>query len=159
MTKPRNPHSLFGGIMEVGDIASNAVTTVKIVDSTVALSDAEAALKSGSVNIALSLEAAAELGTFKIYFPMKVTIDKIRTVVTKVVGGTSAATVTCGNISGASPGGVVTIAASAAIGEEDSATPTGNNVVAKDGYYYLTTYKAGNYAGMIETTLEYSITA
>lgn len=154
----RNPRSMFANL-HAEDIASNAATTVKFVDGAVTTPKVEAALATRTINIALSLEAAAELGTFKIYFPMKVTIDKIRTVVTKVVGSTSAATVTGANISGLSDSGVVTIAASAAIGEEDTATPTNNNVVAKDGWYSLTTYKAGNYAGMIEVSLEYTITA
>lgn len=153
----RNPGSIYENI-DAENIAADAATTIKFSDGAVTVPKAEAALTARQVSIALSFEAAAQLGTFKVYFPMKVTINKIRTVVTKVIGSTSVATIQGGNVSGASVAGLVTIAASAAIGEEDSASPTHNNIVAKDGYYYLTTYKAGNYAGMIELSLEYTVT-
>jgi hypothetical protein len=159
MFMPRNEHSFFSGNIIAANIASDAVTTVKILDANVTIPKEEAALTTGQINIALSLAAAAELGTFKVYFPMKVTINKIRTAVTKVVGSTSDATVTGANVSGNSDDGQVTIAASAAIGELDSASPTSNNVVAANGWYSLTTYKANNYAGMIEVSLEYTRTA
>lgn len=119
----------------------------------------EAALTKGLASIRLSTESAAECGTFKIYFPMKVTINKIRTVVTKVIGVTADVTVTGANSTGDSANGVVTVAAAAAIGEEDSASPTTNNVVLADGYYSLTTAKGATYGGSVEAFLEYTITA
>jgi hypothetical protein len=152
----RNERSLFGGKIPADQIASDAAITAKFLDGSVTLPKVEAALQVGITNIALSFAAAAEMGTFKVYFNKKVRIDKIRTVVTKIVGSTSAAYVTCGNVSAPSDA-LVTIAASAAIGEEDSAVPnTYNNVVAKDSYYQLVTSKANNYAGMIELFLEWT---
>jgi hypothetical protein len=156
---PRNEHSFFGGNINPDGIATNAVETAKIPDGAVIIPKEEAALQTGSINITLSFAAAAELGTFKIYFPMKVTIDKIRTTVTKIIGATTAAYVTGANLAGNSAGGLVTIAASAAIGELDSASPTDKNVVEKDGWYSLTTSKDGTYAGMVEVSLEYTRTA
>lgn len=98
--------------------------------------------------------ATAGLGTIKIYYPFKVTINKIRTVVTSTIGITNDATVTCGNSTGASANGVVTIDAGALTGVEDSATPTTNNVVLADGYYYLTIGKGATVGGTAIVTLE-----
>jgi hypothetical protein len=155
MPRATNPHSLYGGKIGPAQIASDAVTTIKTKDANVTSPKAEAALRTHIANIVLSFGAAAELGTFKIYFPKKVTINKIRTVVTKVIGSTSAAYAICQNVSGVAA--IVTIAASAAIGEEDSATITENNVIAADSWLSLTTSKAGNYAGMIEAFVEYTM--
>lgn len=146
-------------VAAAANLGSGCITTTKILNSNVTIAKVEAALKTGLASIALSVEAAEECGTFKVYFNHKVTINKIRTVVTKVLGITNAATATCGNASGASTGGVVTIAAGAAIGEEDSATPSDNNVVAKDSYYYVTTAKGATYGGKFQLFLEYTVTA
>ncbi len=53
---------------------------------------------------------------------MKVTINKIRSIVTKELGGTDTGTITGANSVGASVDGVVTVAISAALNEEDSAS-------------------------------------
>jgi hypothetical protein len=156
----RNKGSPFDqSVASAAALASDSVTTPKILNSNVTIAKVEAALKTGIVSIALSSEAAAECGTFNIYFNKKVTINKIRTVVTKVIGITADVTVTCGNVSGASTGGAVTIAAGAAIGEEDSATPSNNNVVAKDSFYYMTTAKGATYSGKFQVFLEFTVTA
>jgi hypothetical protein len=152
----RNPRSIFENI-DAGNIASDAAITVKFLDGAVTAPKVEAALSTRQINIALSFASADELGTFKIFFPMKVTISKIRSAVTKVIGATSVATIQGGNASGLSVSGLVTIANDAAIGEQDLASPTNNNVVAKDSYYSLTTYKAGDYAGTVEVSLEYVV--
>ncbi|OPY54648.1 MAG: hypothetical protein A4E48_00227 [Methanosaeta sp. PtaU1.Bin060] len=156
----RNKGSPFDrSVASAADLASDSITTAKILDSNVTLAKVEAALKTGVVSIALSVESADECGTFKVYFNRKVTINKIRTVVTKVLGATADATVTCGNSTGASANGVVTIAATGcAIGDEDSASPTTNNVVPKDSYYYLTTAKGATYGGKLQAFLEYTVT-
>jgi hypothetical protein len=146
-------------VAAAANLASDSVTTAKILAANVTIPKVESALKTGLASIALSVEALAECGTFNVYFNRKVTINKIRTVVTKVVGITADATFTCGNASGASTNGVVTVAAGAAIGEEDSATPTTNNVVAKDSYYYITSAKGATYAGKVQLFLEFTVTA
>lgn len=140
-------------------LASDSVTTAKIKDANVTIAKVAAALKTGVASINLSVEAAAECGTFNVYFNKKVTINKIRTVVTKVIGITNAATFTCGNADGASTDGVVTVDAAATIGTEDSATPADNNVVAKDAAYYITSAKGNTYAGKVQLFLEYTVTA
>lgn len=148
----------------VDKIAGTAATT-GLTDSSGTLvvaakiAHVEAALTKGIASIHLSTESAAECGTFKVYFPMKVTINKIRTVVTKVIGITADVTITGANSTGNSANGVVTVAAAGAIGEEDTASPTTNNVVLADGYYSLTTAKGATYGGAVEAFLEYTVTA
>lgn len=157
---PHNPHGVYSqSVASASALASDSVTSAKILAANVTIAKVEAALKTGVASIALSVEAAAECGTFAVYFNRKVTINKIRTVVTKVLGITNAATFTCGNSDGASTSGVVTVDAGATIGTEDSATPSDNNVVAKDSYYYITSAKGATYAGKVQLFLEYTVTA
>lgn len=100
-----------------------------------------------------------EQTTTKIYFPQKVTINKIRGIVMKALSATDAGTVTCGNSTGASASGVLTMAASSALNYEPAAaSPTTNNVVLADGYYYLTTAKS-TVGGKVLVSLEYTLTA
>ena len=155
-----NPHGVYSQtVASAAALASDSITTAKILNANVTIPKVEAALKTGVASIALSVEAAAEFGTFAVYFNRKVTINKIRTVVTKVIGITNAATFTCGNSTGASASGVVTVDAGATIGTEDNASPTTNNVVLKDGYYYITSAKGATYAGKVQLFLEYTVTA
>jgi hypothetical protein len=111
----------------------------------------------GLIVMPLSFETNEQMQTF-IYFPMKVTINKIRSQVTKALAATDDGTITCGNSTGASANGVVTVAASAALEDDDTASPTTNNVVLADGYYYLTTAKS-TAGGKVLVTLEYTLTA
>jgi hypothetical protein len=99
-----------------------------------------------------------EQTTTKIYFPMKVTINKIRSIVMKALGGTDTGTITGANSVGDSADGVVTVAISAALNEEDIASPTTNNEVAADSYYQLTTAKT-TAGGKVLVSLEYTRTA
>ena len=101
----------------------------------------------------------ANQGTFWIYFPYKVTVNKIRAIVTTALGATADATITCGNSTGASANGVVTLAASAAVATAYSVSPTTNNVVLADGYYYLTSSKGATATGFCLVTLEVTRTA
>jgi len=111
----------------------------------------------GVIAVPLSFETNEQMQTL-IYFPMKVTINKIRTTVTKALAGTDVGTVTCGNVGGASANGVVTVAISAALEDDDTASPTTNNVVLANGYYYLTTAKT-TAGGKVLATIEYTLTA
>ena len=106
---------------------------------------------------AMSFETNEQTAT-KIYFPYKVTINKIRSIVMKALGGTDTGTITGANATGNSATGVVTVAISAALNEEDNASPTTNNVVAADNYYKLTTAKA-TAGGKVLVSLEYTRTA
>ena len=106
------------------------------------------------VTIPMSFETG-EQTTTKIYFPKAVTINKIRSIVIKALAATDAGTITCGNSVGASTGGVVTVALSSALNTENSATPTTNNAVAVDSYYYLTSAKT-TAGGKVLVTLEYT---
>lgn len=91
----------------------------------------------------------------KVYFPFAVTINKIRSVVTKALANTDAGTITGANATGASTGGVTTHALSAALADAKSASPTTNNAVEADSYYQLTSAKA-TAGGEVLVILEYS---
>ena len=99
-----------------------------------------------------------EQTTFRVYFPMKVTINKIRTEVVKALADIDAGTITCGNSTGASANGVTTHAASAALEDRQTAVPTTNNVVLADGYYYITSAKT-TVGGKVLVSLEWTITS
>jgi hypothetical protein len=72
--------------------------------------------------------ASGQQATHTLYFPMAVTVARVRSFVTSAIAGTDNATITCSNNAGsAMTGGVVTIDASSAVATEDSATPTTNN--------------------------------
>lgn len=95
----------------------------------------------GVVVVPVSFETG-EIGAFRVHFPMPVTITKITSRVQKALADTDSGTITGANATGASSSGVTTHAASAAIGNEQSATPTTNVNVDAGSYYQLTTAKA-----------------
>jgi hypothetical protein len=140
-----------------GDITTINTGETAIGANKVTIAKVEAALRKDISILSMSFETN-EQTTTKIYFPMKVTINKIRSIVMKALAGTNVGTITGANSVGASNNGVVTIAASAALNEEDSASPDSNNVVAADSYYQLTTAKAAA-GGKVLVTLEYTRTA
>ena len=117
----------------------------------------EAALLKGCTTVPMSFESG-EQTTTKIYFPMKVTINKIRGIVMTEIAGDNNGTITCGNLTGASDNGVITAEASDALNTEYSVSPTTNNVVLADGYYYLTSAKSAA-GGKVLVSLEWTITA
>lgn len=98
-----------------------------------------------------------EQTTTKIYFPMAVTINKIRGIVMLPIAAANNGTITGANTSGASTGGVITAIASAALNTAYSVSPSTNNTVAADSYYQLTSAKAAA-GGKVLVTLEYTIT-
>lgn len=104
------------------------------------------------VSVAVSFDTG-EQGAYRVYFPYPVTVNKIRSRVQKALAATDAGTVTGANSIGASTGGVATHAASAAIGDEQTASPTSNNTVAADSYYQLTSAKT-TAGGKVNVTLE-----
>lgn len=107
-------------------------------------------------DVTLSFETG-EVGQHKLYFPQAATITKVRSQVVKALADTDAGTITGGNSAGASSGGVITHAASAAFGDAQTATPTTNNTVAANSYYYLTTAKT-TAGGKALVSVEYTIT-
>jgi len=160
---------LQGGVAKKVNIA-NLVDGMAGVADTTGLKDAsgvltvaakiahlEDALLKGCTTVPMSFESG-EQTTTKIYFPMKVTINKIRGIVMKAVAGTDNGTVTCGNSTGASASGVITATASAALNTEYTVSPTTNNVVLADGYYYLTSAKITP-GGKVLVSLEWTVTA
>jgi len=143
-----------------GTLAGNsdiAVPTEKAVKTYVDTAVVGGATIKGVEVLPMSFETG-EQTTYRIYFPMKVTINKIRSEVVKALADTDAGTITCGNSTGASTGGVITHAASAALADRQTATPTTNNVVLADGYYYLTSAKT-TAGGKVLVSLEWTLTA
>jgi len=120
----------------------------------VTTSDLDDNIKKGIVTVPLSFESGEQTAT-KIYFPFAVTINKIRSIVVKVIAGTDDGTITGANSTGDSANGVVTVAASSALDTEDSASPTTNNEVAADSYYKLTSAKT-TAGGKVLATIEYT---
>lgn len=107
------------------------------------------------VTIPVSFETVG-IGMLKVRFPYAVTINKIRTIALETIEATNDGTITCGNATGASANGIMTVIKASTIGTEMTAvSPTTNNTVAKDSYYYLTTAKA-NVGGSALVTLEYT---
>lgn len=111
----------------------------------------------GFVTVPFSFETG-EAGDPKVYFPMKVTINKIRAMATKAIAGTDNGTIQGANSTGDSATGLVTFVASDAINTEYVVSPTTNNVVLADGYYKLTVAKT-TAGGKGFVTLEYTLTA
>lgn len=105
------------------------------------------------VTVPMSFETNLLTAT-RIYFPYKVQINKIRSIVTKAVAATDDGTITGANATGSSTA-VVTVAASSALNTEDTATITDNNVVAADSYYSLTSAKTTK-GGTVLCTIEYT---
>ena len=111
-------------------------------------------MNEGIRDILMSFDSG-ETTTTKIYFPFAVRINKIRGIVMKALAGTDSGTITCGNSTGNSTGGVITALASAALNTAYSVTPTSNNMVGKDNYYQLVSAKT-TAGGKILISLEYS---
>ena len=88
----------------------------------------------------------------------KVTIDKIRGIVTAVIAGTDNGTITAANGDGDMATGVLTATAGDPPTTEYFASPTTNNVIAQDGYVSLTSAKA-TAGGRMLVTLEWTRTA
>ncbi len=108
----------------------------------------------GIITLLMSF-AAAELTTTRIYFTSACTINRIRGIVMVAIAATDNGTITRGNSAGASAGGVVTATASDALNTEYGVSPTTNNTVAADSYYYLTSAKT-TAGGKVLVTLEYT---
>lgn len=160
---------LKGGVAKKVDIAdlvdgmAGVADTTGLTDTAGVLTVAakikhlEEALLKGCTTVPMSFESG-EQTTTKIYFPMKVTINKIRGIVMTEIADTDNGTITCGNSAGDSANGVITAAASAALDTEYSVSPTTNNVVLADGYYSLTSAKTTS-GGKVLVSLEWTITA
>jgi hypothetical protein len=147
----------------LADVMAGVAATTGLSDTTGVLTVAakiahlETALLKGCTTVPMSFESGEQTNT-KIYFPMKVTINKIRGIVMKAVADTNNGTITCGNSAGASAAGVITVTASAALNTEYSVSPTTNNVVLADGYYSLTSAKSAA-GGKVLVSLEWTVTA
>lgn len=71
---------------------------------------------------------SGQQATHTVYFPMAVTVTKIRSFVTKAIANTDVATITAQNNAGsAMTNGAITIPISASVANENMASPTTNN--------------------------------
>ena len=144
-------HGLFGRVR-----ATKAyIGAVEITPTTITAVPVTEEVRTVSVSF-----ATAGLGTIKLYWPYRVTINKLRAVVTSTIGITADATITCGSDHGASTTGVLTIPGGSVVGTEVTATPTTNlDVTATTGYYYLTMAKGATVGGTAQVTIECTKTA
>jgi hypothetical protein len=138
-------------------IADDAITTAKITDANVTVAKLETALLKGVTVVPLSFETG-EQTTTKVYFPFKITVNKIRGIVTKAIAGTDNGTITAANSVGNMASGVITATASDALNTAYSVTPSTNNVVAADSYIQLTSAKS-TAGGKVLVSIEYTRTA
>ena len=128
-------------------IAANAVTIAKI----------EAALRKGVVAVGPLLQA--EVLNATVYFPFKVTINKVRAFTTVIIGGADSVITLKDHSGDTMANGTITIAtAGSAVGDEDSASPTTNNVIDADEKIILA-HDGGPNAGEAYFTIEYTRTA
>lgn len=139
-------------------LTDNRTATFQNVTGVVALvADIPSVLLKEVRDVDMSFETGEQL-TVRVYFPYKVTVNKIRGIVTKAIAGSDNGTITCGNSTGASTAGVVTATASDALAVEYAVSPSTNNVVLADGYYYLTSAKS-TAGGKVMVSLEVTRTA
>lgn len=110
-------------------LANNAVTTAKITDSNVTLVKLETILKTEVLPLTVSFETGEQTG-YSLTLPYACTVVGVTGVVVKAIAATDAGTIT-GSCNGVNmTAGVITCAASDALGITYSITPTANNVLA-----------------------------
>ena len=118
--------------------------------------DADSELRKGLLAVGpLKLSEALE---FPIYFNKRVTIEKIRSVLTTVITTADAVITAKNNAGDAMAEGVLTIAQDGcAVGDEDSASPSADNVIDTDEKMLLS-LDGGPDAGDAIFFVEYSLT-
>lgn len=148
-----------GGIKAVADESTITTSggTIAIKGGGVSIASLAAALLKGVTTVPMSFEAG-EQAQVKVYFPYKVTINKIRGIATKAIADTTNGTITGANTDGTSANGVITAVALDALNTEYAVSPTTNNVVLADGFYKLTSAKV-DAGGKVLVTLEWTRTA
>lgn len=138
--------------------ATNGLTSSEGVLTVAAkIAHLEAALLKGTTVIPMSFETDEQM-TLKVYFNHKVTINKIRGIVTTAIAGTDDGTITAANSDDDMATGVLTATAGDPLAKEYFAIPTTNNVIAQDGYVSLTSAKE-TAGGRMLVTLEWTRTA
>jgi len=106
-------------VLRTRDIPDGTLTTPKL-DS----------IRNTGIEVFPASFETGEVGTVTLYFPFKATITKIRGTVRKALAATNAGTIQLKNHAGTNmTGGLLTFAASAAIGNEQSSVVTENNVI------------------------------
>ena len=96
-----------------------------------------------------------EQGAVKINFPFRVRIDHARSQVVRALAVANPGTVTMSNKDGDMANGVISHAASAALGNEVVVTPTTNRIINKDTDLTLTPAKS-RVGGMVQVTIHYT---
>jgi hypothetical protein len=138
---------------QAGSLLSKIATELGLIATELATTEGEKII----VTVPVSFVTANQMAT-KVYFPFKVTVNKIRSVTTGALSANDAGTITGANSTGDSATGVLTLAASEVVATEHSVSPTTNNVVLADGYYSLTTLKTTT-GGTALVTIEATRTA
>ncbi len=105
------------------------------------------------MSVRMSFETG-EQGALKLRFPFRAKVTQLRSQVVLVLGATDAGTVTPSNSVGNMANGTISHAAAAALGNEVVATPTTNQIIAKDTDLTLTSAKT-TVDGKVNVTIQY----
>ena len=98
-----------------------------------------------------------EQASYDVYLPVKARVLKMRSHVTKALAGTDAGTLTLQNSAAAAmTGGVCTHAASAALNDKQTATPTTNNTVNAGDFFRVVAAKT-TAGGRVNVEIEYEL--
>jgi len=140
-----------------GDVSMANDGTVTIAANAATIAKVEDALLSGVVSVGPILQVDAL--SLTVYFPFKVTINKVRSFLTVVIGAADSVVTLKDHDGDAMGDGVLTIAvAGVAVADEDSCSPTTNNVIAAGEKIELAIDGGAN-AGEAIFFIEYTRTA
>jgi hypothetical protein len=110
--------------------------------------------KPGVVSVRMSFESG-EIGALSINFPRTVKVTGLRGQVVRQLGITAAGTITPSNSVGNMANGVLSWAGGTDLGNEDTATPTTNQLIAGGTNLTLTSAKGATEGGKVNVTVQY----
>ena len=142
-----------------GDVAIDNAGATTIQANAATIAKVEAALRDETIGaFTMSFETGEYPVVLRIFTHHKLTVNKMRAHVYKVLGATDAATLTLANSAGAMANGAMTLPLSSAIDTAFSVSPTTNNEIAADSYIQITSAKT-TAGGKVLVTLEVTRTA
>ena len=142
----------------VGNASNVATDVIMSGDATIintGVLTLNAGLKRQIVSTIASFETGQQ-GIYKVFFNSNVTINKVRAFVTKALSATDVGTIQARNSGSANMGtGLITLALSSPFATEGVASPTTNNVIAKDAHMELDCLKT-TVGGEVQIHIEYT---
>jgi hypothetical protein len=140
-------------------IASNAVTTAKILDANVTPAKLSASSNKGQFAVQLEFDEAAKIGVIKYQICSTCTIDGIYATVNRVPAIDTATVIPKNHGMVAMTGGQIDITTALALGNIISVTPTANNTFTAGEQMTLETSKTTAEACTITVVVCYTVTA